>query len=315
MPNEQKSVKTIETEILIIGGGPAGLTAALYSARAGKRTVVIEGKSASRMSIGYEIENYPGFISIDSRELQHKFRDHALHFGAEIIEGEVLDFNLAFHPKMATTRDSLIQAGAVILASGKPMPKGKMIPGEENLIGLGLSYCSTCDGPLYRGRKIAAVGSSEEAVEDILSLAQIGCDVVWITEKNEDFRLGNKTLRELSEDKLALFPNTVIERIVGDKKLEKLILVRDGANEELEVEGIFVFRDVPTAPLFVKAGLELDHRQCLKTDRTQSTNIEGVFAAGDLTCGGMQVVSAAGEGCVAALHAISFLRSRENEIS
>ena len=155
---------------IIIGAGPAGLTAGLYTARAGKKTIILEGRAASRLSIGYELENYPGFISIDSRELHAKFREHAEHFGAEIMTGDVIDFNLSFDPKMVTTRDVLFQAKTVILATGKPLPKGKMIPGEEKHIGLGVSYCSTCDGPLFSDRRVLAVGNSEEVEEDILVL-------------------------------------------------------------------------------------------------------------------------------------------------
>jgi thioredoxin reductase (NADPH) len=136
MENVRQEIKSRETDILIIGAGPAGRTAGLYTARAGKKTVILEGRAASRLSIGYELENYPGFISIDSRELHGKFKEHAQHFGAEIIAGDVIDFNLTFDPKMVTTRDLFIQAKAVILATGKPMAKGKMIPGEEKFIGL-----------------------------------------------------------------------------------------------------------------------------------------------------------------------------------
>ena len=308
MDNIQQGIKSRETDILVIGAGPAGLTAGLYAARAGKKTIILEGRAASRLSIGYELENYPGFITIDSRELQKRFKDHAQHFGAEILVGDVIDFNLAFNPKMVTTRDLFIQAKAVILATGKPMSKGKMISGEEQFIGLGVSYCSTCDGPLYRDRKVLAVGNSDEAVEDVLALAEMNCDVVWASGDGKEFSVSDEILEELKKRNVTLFSKTVVRGISGDKRIEKVQLEREGIQEELKVEAVFIFRDVPTAPLFTKAGLDLDHRQCIKTGRSQSTNIEGVFAAGDLTCGGMQVVSAAGEGCVAALQAIKYLR-------
>lgn len=309
MENIQPRIKSRETDVLIIGAGPAGLTAALYTARAGKKTIVLEGRAASRLSLGYEVENYPGFISIDSRELHEKFRKHAEHFGAEVIPGDVIDFNLTHDPKMITTRDLLIQAGTVILASGKPMPKRKMIPGEEKLIGLGVSYCSTCDGPLYRGRQVAAVGNSEEAAEDILALVQMGSRVIWISGDRQEFTASEKILNEMKGKGVHLHPSSFVKKIDGEQRVEKILLEREDIEEELKVDGVFIFREVPTAPLFRKAGIELDHRQCVKTDRSLSTNIEGVFAAGDLTCGGMQVVSAAGEGCMAALQAIKYLRT------
>jgi len=139
----------------------------------------------------------------------------------------------------------------------------------------------------------------------------MGCHDFWLTGEAEDFGLTEETRRQLPEKNLTMFPRTKVREIVGDQRVGKVVVVREGRDEELEVEGIFIFRDVPTTPLFIKAGLDLDHRQCVKTDRTQSTNILGVFAAGDLSCGGMQVVSAAGEGCVAALQAIKYLRMKE----
>lgn len=309
MEETQQAIKNRETEVLIVGAGPAGLTAGLYSARSGKKTIVLEGRAASRLDLGYDIENYPGFISIDSRELRDKFKKHAEHFGAEIISGDVIDFNLTYDPKMITTRDLFIQAKAVILATGKPMSKGKMIPGEENLIGLGVSYCSTCDGPLYRGRKVLALGNSEEAVEDVLALSQMGCQIVWISGDKKEFVISEENQQELRDKNIELRPKTVLKRISGEQKVEKAVLLFDNIEEEFFVEGIFIFRDIPTAPLFTKAGITLDHRQCVKTDFSQNTNINGVFAAGDLTCGGMQVVSAAGEGCLAALQAIKYIRT------
>jgi thioredoxin reductase (NADPH) len=153
------------------------------------------------------------------------------------------------------------------------------------------------------------VGNSEEAVEDVLALIQMGCDVVWISGDGKEFSASDEALKEFYDKDVTLYPKTVVKGILGEKRIEKVLLEREGIEEELKAEAVFIFRDVPTAPLFTKAGLDLDHRQCVKTDRSQSTNIDGVFAAGDLTCGGMQVVSAAGEGCLAALQAIKYLRT------
>ncbi len=311
MENAQQNIKNRETEVLIIGAGPAGFTAGLYTARAGKQTIILEGRSASRLDLGYDIENYPGFISIDSLELRDKFKQHAEYFGAEIITGDAIDFNLTFDPKMVTTRDLFIQAKTVILATGKPMAKGKMIPGEEKLIGLGVSYCSTCDGPLYRNRQVLVLGNSDEVLEDVLALSQMGCKIVWVSGDNQEFILSEKNKQELRDKNIELRPKTVMKGILGEQKVEKVVMVQRNIEEEFAADGIFIFRDIPTAPLFTKAGITLDHRQCVKTDRSQNTNIEGVFAAGDLTCGGMQVVSAAGEGCRAALGAIKYIRTLE----
>lgn len=302
------SVTSRPVDILIVGSGPAGLTAGLYAARSGSKTLILEGRARSRLSVGYRLENYPGFISIDSRELLDKFRRHAEHFGAEIIKGEAISFNLASDPKFVTTRDTLIEAKAVVIATGKPISSGKLIPGEERLLGMGVSYCSTCDGPLYRGSKVAAVGNSDEAAEDVRLLERMGCKVLWIQGDWNKWNVARNSIAEIKSMGIPLYPKTIVKEIVGEQRVEKVVIEREGKKDELEVAGVFIFREIPTAPLFAKAGIELDHKQCIKVDRFQRTNLKGVFAAGDVTCGGMQIISAAGEGCVAALQAIMFLR-------
>ena len=303
-------MKNYSTEILIVGGGPAGYTAALYAARAGRRTLILQGRGASRLGIGYAIENYPGFDSISSQELLGRFREQAQRFGAEAVSEDAIDFNLSSDPKCVVTRESLFEAKAVILATGKPVAKEKMIPGEERLLGTGVSYCATCDGPLYRGLPVAAFGLSEEAAEDILALHQLGCQVHWIPGGSKEGRLPAGLLEEIEKEKVLVYWKTAVKEIVGQKGVERVILDRDGKEEELYISALFIFRESLTSPLFAKAGLKLDHKQCLAVDRFQRTNLEGVFAAGDITCGGMQVVTAAGEGAVAAMQAIIYLRQK-----
>jgi len=298
-------------DILVLGAGPAGLTAGLYAARAGKKTIILAGRSASRLDIGYELENYPGFVSIDSRELVAKFRAHAEHFGAEIVSGDAIDLNLSGEVKFVATKDAFIEAKAVVIASGKPLPKERMIPGEEELLGLGVSYCATCDGPLYRGHAVAAVGNSPEAAQEVLHLVAMGCRVHWIQGDTGACKVPEAELAVLEAKGVRLSPKAKVTAIAGDKRVEKAVLAGEGAEETIDVKGVFIFREIPAGPLLAKAGLALDHKQCLAVDRFQRTNLPGVFAAGDATCGGMQVVSAAGEGCVAALQALLYLRTKE----
>jgi thioredoxin reductase (NADPH) len=301
-------MKNLKTDVLIIGAGPAGLTAAIYVARAGRKALVLEGRAATRMAIGYEIENYPGFGPVDSRELLAKFREQATRFGAEFLKGDTLGFSLETEPKMVTTSEALVEAGAVILATGRPFSRDKLIPGEERLTGLGVSYCGVCDGPLYRGREVAALGSSVEAADEVLALVQMGVKVHWITGRKPSADLTPDFLARTEAQGVTVHAGAEIKEIVGAEVVEKVVLAGDSGERTLEVPGVFIFREVPTGSLLGQAGLEMDHRQCLAVDRRQRTNLEGVFAAGDLTCGGLQVVAAAGEGCVAALQAIAFLR-------
>ena len=296
-------------DIVVAGAGPAGLTAAIYAARAGKKTIVLEGERASsRMSIGWELENFPGYLSIDSRELLEKFRAHAAHFGAEFVRGDTIALSLEGDPKFVSTTDSFIEAKTIVLATGKPFAKERQLPGEERLVGFGVSYCAVCDGPLYRGREVAAYGSSEEAADDVMALNQMGANVHWVTGRIKDPAVLEEAFIKAEKKGVMLHAGQEIKEIVGDKGVEKLILKGPSGEDELPVAAVFLFREVPTGPLFAKAGLAMDHKQCLAVDRFGRTNLSGVYAAGDNTCGGLQVVAAAGEGCVAALQALAYLR-------
>jgi thioredoxin reductase (NADPH) len=302
-------MQTYQTDILIIGAGPAGLSAAIYAARAGKKTLVLEGgRASSRMSIGWEIENFPGFMSINSVELLEKFRAQAAHFGAAFVSGDTIALSLTTDPKFVSTTDSFIEAKAVVLATGKPFSRERQIPGEERLVGFGVSYCAVCDGPLYRGRNVAAYGHSEEAVEDIRALMQMGVNVHWITGRIKDLAPLEEAFVKAEKAGIVVYAQTEIKEIIGGQDVERLVLKTPNGEESLDVTAVFLFREIPTGPLFAKAGLKLDHKQCIAVDRFQRTNLEGVYAAGDNTCGGLQVVAAAGEGCVAALQALAFLR-------
>ncbi|MHB8095003.1 MAG: NAD(P)/FAD-dependent oxidoreductase [Candidatus Aminicenantales bacterium] len=300
-------LKNFEADILIVGAGPAGLTAAIYGARSGKKTLVLEGRSPSRLALGYEIENYPGFLSVDSAELLAKFRAHALHFGAEIVSGDAVAFGLDSDPKFVTTKDAFIQAKAVILATGKPLSKERMIPGEDRLTGSGVSYCATCDGPLFRGAEVAVFGHSEEAIEDVLALGEMGCRVHWIPGGRGEER-ARAHAEEFGGKGIRIHFGAVIREISGEKRVEKVVLEKGEGVEDLPVAAVFIFRETPTAPFFSRAGITLDRGTCIAVDRFQKTNLPGVFAAGDVTCGGLQIASAVGEGCVAAMQALIHLR-------
>ena len=298
-----------KSDILIIGGGPAGLTAAIYAARAGKKTIVLEGiRASSRMAVGWELQNFPGTLSIGSVELLERFRAHALHFGAEFVRGDAIALSLSTNPKFVSTSDAFFEAKAVVLATGKPFVKERQIPGEERLVGFGVSYCAVCDGPLYRGRTVAAYGYSEEAADDVLALEQMGVKVHWITGRLKEADGLEAALVKAEAQGIVVYRGAEIREVAGERNVEKVVIETSEGVKELDAAALFIFREVPTGPLFAKAGLVLDHKQCVAVDRFQRTNIEGVFAAGDVTCGGLQVVAAAGEGCVAALQALAYLR-------
>jgi len=301
------TVKALKTDILIVGAGPAGLTAGLYAARAGKKALILEGSGPSRLGISYKLENYPGFPSVDSRELLGIIRGQAGAFGAEILSGDAIAFALDGERKYVTTKDAFIEAGAVILAMGKPLPKERLIGGEERLIGQGVSYCATCDGPLFRGATVAAVGHSEHAREDVAALLELGCRVVYVPGK-EPAEADGPAVRALEDKGAVVRRRDKVREIRGQDRVEAVLVEGPDGADVLPVSAVFIFREIPAGPLFERAGLVLTDKQCVAVDRNQRTNIPGVFAAGDITCGGLQVVAAAGEGCVAALQALLYLR-------
>ncbi|OGD20465.1 MAG: hypothetical protein A2W03_02000 [Candidatus Aminicenantes bacterium RBG_16_63_16] len=304
--SEQPSSKS--SEILIVGGGPAGATAAIYTARAGRATILLEGRGSSRLGVGYLIENYPGSGPVNSLELLGKFRSQAREFGAEVVAEDAIDFDFSGTTKYIVTRERLYDAKAVILATGKPVKRERMIPGEERLIGQGVSYCATCDGPLYRGSVVCALGASTEAAEEVLGLQAMGCRVHWIPGDPQPSTIPGEILEEMRRKEIPVHWRARVKEIIGAKAVEAVEIEVEGKREIIPAAALFIFRESLTSSLFTKTGLQLDHRQCLAVDRRQRTNLEGVFAAGDITCGGMQVVTAAGEGAVAGMQAIQYVR-------
>jgi len=300
-------IESLKTDVLIVGAGPAGLTAAIYVARAGKRALVLEGRAASRMAIPYTIENYPGFPSIDSLELLGLFRKQAVSFGAEIVPGETIALALEGDQKYVTTKEAVIESAAVILATGRPVPKTRLIPGEERLVGQGVSYCATCDGPLFRGATVAAVGHSEEALEDVRALHDMGITVLWVPGHPAGVTHSPEA-KALEDLGVVIRRDGKVTEIRGEARVESVVVESKDVLDVFAVAAVFIFREIPAGPLFGRAGLSIDHKQCIAVDRFQRTNIPGVFAAGDITCGGLQVVAAAGEGCVAGMQALAYLR-------
>lgn len=301
----ESKVDTTQTDVLVLGAGPAGLTAALYSSRAGRDTWILEGSTPSRLSAGYQIENYPGIQSIDSRKLLKKMRDHAEKFGTQFLSGEVLEAQLKGSPKFMAIKDRMIQSKAVILAPGKHSSREKMIPGEEKLLGSGVSYCVTCDGPLFKGRKAAVVGGSKEAAEDAFTLHQLDCDVLWLIDQKSPYL--EEHIEKAKKRQIPVYPSVRDLKIEGNHRVNKIVFNYRDEKKEISLDGVFLIKEIPAQSILKKSEVQMDKGGCVITDRKQKTNLEGVFAAGDITCGGMQVVTAAGEGAVAGMEVLKYL--------
>ncbi len=299
-------------DVLIIGGGPAGLTAAIYTSWLGLKTVVLEaGVVGGRAWLAPKIENFPGFeFGVKGSELAEKMRLQALRFQAEIAEGEeVVALELKGEFKRVISRKQSYEASAVIIATGTQRRK-LLVAGETDFVGRGVSFCVTCDGPFFRNATVAVVGNGEEAAIDALFMSDLASQVLLVSEQQQLNFEGALMDRLRSRANIEVIMGQVV-RIVGEQVVKSVKILEFNSKRELEraVKGVFVsLGGVPMTSIVKNAGVATDPSGCLTVDRQQKTNVEGVFAAGDCTCGGMQVVTAAGEGAMAAMRASAYVR-------
>ncbi len=296
-------------DAIIIGSGPAGLTAALYLGRAGQKCIVLEkdfvGGYTAKIA---HIENYPGYETINGMDLTQTMAKQAEKFGATIVYPvEVVDMELQGDVKRVRTRDEVYEAHVVIIAIGVARKKLE-VPGAKEFLGKGVSYCATCDGNFFKGRKVAVVGSDDEAAEEALHLADLAERVTLVPHKELDI-VAAVMNRLRSKPNVEILPVSKVHAVVGDELVTGLKISRNDGETVLPLEGVFIaMGSTPISQLILKAGGLTDDRGCLVVDKHQRMNLDGVFAAGDCTCGGMQIVAAAGEGAVAGMRAASYVR-------
>lgn len=307
-------------EVLIIGSGPAGLSAGVYCGRANRDTIILNGKESSALAKAKEIKNWLGEREITGPELLEKFRNHTIsHKTVKIIEGDVISLMVGMGMNMISTRTANIASDVVIIATGTGNRK-EIIKNESNLIGYGVSYCALCDGPLYKDKHVYIYGNDDELIEDALALHQMGCLVHVITPESKE-NLPEK-INELIEEKIDVIEQMeIIEAISNSEGIIQKIRCKPINKElseeeepiEFELSCLFIISHVPSNSIFKKAGIELDENGNVKVDEDQKTNIEGVYAAGDVTGGLYQVVFASAEGARAGINACKHLRQIKKE--
>ncbi len=302
----------MEFDVAIIGAGPAGLTAAIYSARYGLKTVVFEDPSViSQLAIAPFIENYPGFEGT-GLDLITKMKDQALKFGAEHKLERVEDVRKEGDIFIVKTDGGEYKARAIIIATGgKHRELG--VEGEKEFAGRGVSYCAVCDGFFFKGKRVIVVGGGNSALVDAMYLKDLGCDVT-VVHRRDEFRADKAVQKRFFEKDIPVIWNSVVERIEGTKSVERVVLknVKTGEKMELEVDGVFIAIGVkPQTEIASKLGVELDQYGYIKVDKRQATNVEGVFAAGDCCDNPLkQVITACGDGAIAAHSVYEFLKGR-----
>lgn len=295
-------------DMIVIGGGPGGYTAALYAARAGLDTVVLEKMSpGGQMVQTTRIDNYPGFQGVDGYTLGEQMQQNAEHFGAKTELAEVFSTDLSGEIKRVETSEGVFLGRTVVIATGASHRKLDL-PREEALTGKGVAYCAACDGMFYRGKTVAVVGGGNSAVADAMALSRI-CKKVILIHRRDTLR-ATKIYHDQLGDNVEFRWNSVVNRLLGDDRLTGLELkdVITGGLTKLPVDGVFVsIGRSPSSELF-REQLAVDEGGYIVADETTRTTIPGVFAVGDVrTKAVRQVITAAADGAVVAHFAEEYL--------
>jgi len=290
-------------DVIVIGGGPAGASAAIYTSRADLKTLVIDkGLTAGALGMASKIANYPGLPEpVKGADLVRRIRHQARSFGATFINEKVLRVDLNGTPKQVWTGEGGYEGRAVIIATGA-MGRTNRFPGEERLVGRGVSYCATCDGAFFRNQEVAVAGSNDEAVEEALTLTRFASQVHVLTPQS-DFRAPDELVEELiAHDSVTLHPSTRIKEIKGEDQVEAIDVVSEGQMKTIAVNGVFIYLqgNVPVTD-FLDEQVPINEEGCLVADEVFQTTVEGVFAVGDVLCKHVkQAAIAAAEGVKAA---------------
>jgi len=300
-------------DIIIVGAGSAGLSAAIYAVRSGLKTLVLDEKFAGgTIADAPIIVNYPGFVSISGSELALKMAEHARALGATIHDIEaVTALDLQSEIKTVTTPTITYEAKTVIISAGSHH-KEIGAKGEKEFHGRGVSYCGVCDGPFFRGKQVLVVGGGNSACITALYLSELAQQVTVI-HRREMFRAEESLINDLkTKINVKILLNTELQEIKGDKQVRAVTLCNNKSRQtsELVVDAVFVqVGEVPNSKLAVTNGIKVDEHGYIKTDIRQQTNLAGVYAAGDITNHPVkQVGTAVGQGITAALEAYAYIR-------
>ena len=302
-----------EWDLVIVGAGPAGLTAGIYGARSGLKTLILEEKQAGgALNIIPWIENYPGFPNgVSGEALAKMMIDQCIRFGAEIREFEgVNGLKIDGEKKLVETDKGVYSAKAVVIASGSRHKK-LGVPGEEEFEGRGVSYCALCDGAFFKNLRVLVVGGGNTAASSAIYLSGLASKV-YLAHRRSQLRAEEIYVKEIAERGIEVLWNTEVKRIIGDKRVRGVILYNNEVGKEtfLEVEGVFIsIGEVPNSDFAKFSGIEANDEGYIVVDACQRTNLPGVYSAGDVTiCQVKQIGTAVGQAIIAATEAYKYIR-------
>lgn len=298
----ESTAKVVDVDVLIVGGGPAGLTAGIYTVRSGLKTAVVEREAlGGQVALTPVVENYPGFAQVGGKTLVDIMVSHALQY-VQIFQGEeVLDIKQGDIMEVATTRRTF-RAKTILLATGATH-RHLGVPGEQRFSGRGVSYCATCDGPLFKGRKVIMVGGGNSAVTEALYLKHMGVQVTLV-HRRDKLRAQDVLANQLPENDIPVIWNTEVKAIDGKERVERVTLFNSqtGETTEVAVDGVFIAIGYqPAVALAKKIGIELNEDGYIRHDSFHRTNVPGIYSAGDVEGGYKQIVTATGQGAAAAM--------------
>lgn len=303
-------------DVIIIGGGCSGYSAAMYSGRLKMKTLLLEGRRGGVLAVAGVVENYPGFESVDGFELVEKMRAHALNYEIEMKEEFVKDVQKKGNIFVIFTDNKKYESKTVIFATGSEWRKLN-VAGEQEFANKGVHYCALCDAPFYKNKVVAVVGGSDSAAKDALVLSEHAKNV-FIIYRKEKIRPEPVNLKrveqKVKDGKMIIINNANVKGVIGSDKVEKVVLDREfNGSRELNLDGVFVaIGHIPLSSLAVKLGVKVDNKGEIIIDREAKTNVDGVFAAGDVVDTVFkQAVTGVAEAVLAAYSAYMFVSRQE----
>lgn len=304
-------------DVVVIGGGPAGLTAALYAGRANLDVLVIEKAKVGSLVSAHKIDNYPGFMDgITGPELNENMKRHAERFGAEVVEGTFLELDTLVYPRIVKTDVKNYKARAVVLSTGWPKNNSAKIAGEEEFVGKGVSYCATCDGAFTRNLTVSVFGQGDEAAEEAMFLTKYS-KAINIYVPDAELKCESEVLNLLKEnEKVNIIPNVELKEIEGTQFVEKVKFNENGVEKEANADYAFLYIGTKSNKEMFSMIANTDEKGYVITDENMQTLVEGVYAAGDVRAKDIrQITTAVSDGTIAGVNAIKFVLKKKKEES